>query len=105
MTFGMASAALYAGPVSHLLADSTPISEVPLWGVPIALCVGAVAGLLPDIDEPNAMLARGSWMPRQLGPLARLIGVIVSLPFKIGFFVLADGCLKITEALVRGYAG
>ena len=30
---------------------------------------------------------------------------VVSLPFKIGFFVLADGWLKITEALVRGYAG
>ena len=30
---------------------------------------------------------------------------VVLLPFKIGFFVLADGWLKITEALVRGYAG
>lgn len=30
---------------------------------------------------------------------------VVSLPFKIGFFVLADGWLKITEALIRGYAG
>lgn len=30
---------------------------------------------------------------------------VVSLPFKIGFFVLADGWLKITEALLRGYAG
>jgi flagellar biosynthesis protein FliP len=28
---------------------------------------------------------------------------VVSLPFKIGFFVLADGWLKITEALLRGY--
>ncbi len=30
---------------------------------------------------------------------------VVSLPFKIGFFVLADGWLKITEAVLRGYAG
>lgn len=29
---------------------------------------------------------------------------VVSLPFKIGFFVLADGWLKITEALLSGYA-
>ncbi len=30
---------------------------------------------------------------------------VVSLPFQVGFFVLADGWLKITEALIRGYAG
>ncbi|MEQ8557482.1 MAG: flagellar type III secretion system pore protein FliP [Henriciella sp.] len=30
---------------------------------------------------------------------------VVSLPFKVGFFVLADGWLKITEALLRGYSG
>ena len=29
---------------------------------------------------------------------------VVSLPFKLGFFVLADGWLKITEAVLRGYA-
>ena len=29
--------------------------------------------------------------------------VVVSLPFKIAFFVIADGWLKITEALLRGY--
>lgn len=29
---------------------------------------------------------------------------VVSLPFKLGFFVIADGWLKITEALIRGYA-
>ena len=29
---------------------------------------------------------------------------VVSLPFKLGFFVMADGWLKITEALLRGYA-
>lgn len=28
---------------------------------------------------------------------------VVSLPFKLGFFVLADGWLKITEAVLRGY--
>lgn len=30
---------------------------------------------------------------------------VVSLPFKLGFFVLADGWLNITEALLRGYMG
>lgn len=30
---------------------------------------------------------------------------VVSLPFKLGFFVLADGWLNITDALLRGYAG
>lgn len=29
---------------------------------------------------------------------------VVSLPFKLGFFILADGWLKITEAILRGYA-
>ena len=29
---------------------------------------------------------------------------VVSLPFKLGFFVLADGWLRITEAAIRGYA-
>lgn len=28
---------------------------------------------------------------------------VVSLPFKLAFFVMADGWLKITEALLRGY--
>ena len=28
---------------------------------------------------------------------------VISLPFKLGFFVLADGWLNITEALLRGY--
>lgn len=30
---------------------------------------------------------------------------VVSLPFKLGFFVLADGWLNITQAVLRGYAG
>lgn len=84
MAYGMASFAILAGPVSHTLGAP----EIPEWGIPIGLCVGAVAGLLPDIDEPNAMLARGSWVPRSLGPFARFIGMIVSLPFKIaGIFL------------------
>jgi inner membrane protein len=84
MSYGMASFAIMAGPVQHILG----VPEVPEWGIPIGLCVGAVAGLLPDIDEPNAMLARGSWVPRKLGPLARFVGTIVSLPFKIaGYFI------------------
>ena len=84
MTFGMASFAVMAGPVQHIVGAP----HVPVWGLPVGLAVGAVAGLLPDIDEPNAMLARGSWVPRSMGPLARFIGAIVSLPFKIaGIFI------------------
>lgn len=84
MAYGMASFAVLAGPV-HFVLDAP---EIPVWGIPIGLAVGAVAGLLPDIDEPNAMLARGSWVPYRLGPLARFLGVIVSLPFKIaGYFL------------------
>ena len=30
---------------------------------------------------------------------------IVSLPFKLAFFVMADGWTKLTAALLRGYAG
>ncbi len=30
---------------------------------------------------------------------------VVSLPFKLGFVVLADGWLKITESVLRGYTG
>jgi flagellar biosynthesis protein FliP len=30
---------------------------------------------------------------------------VVSLPFKLGFFILADGWLKVTEAVLRGYSG
>ena len=29
--------------------------------------------------------------------------VVVSLPFKLAFFVMADGWIKVTEALLRGY--
>ncbi|MEM7518200.1 MAG: flagellar biosynthetic protein FliP, partial [Planctomycetota bacterium] len=28
---------------------------------------------------------------------------VVALPFKLAFFVLADGWVKITESLLRGY--
>ncbi len=30
---------------------------------------------------------------------------VVSLPFKVGFFVLADGWLRITQAILTGYGG
>lgn len=85
MTFGMASFGVLAGPVAHIVPH---VPEVPVWGLPIGIAVGAVSGLLPDIDEPNAMLGRGSWVPRKLGPLARFLGMIISLPFKLtGYFI------------------
>lgn len=84
MAFGGAFFALMAGPVS--LVPGAP--EVPALMVPAGYFIGSVAGLLPDIDEPNAMLGRGSWMPRSLGPLARAFGAVISLPFRLVGMVL-----------------
>ncbi len=83
MAFGAAFAAVALGPGASTLG-----MDPPLWGVLAGTYVGAVAGLLPDIDEPNAMLARGSWLPRRLGPLhfgwlSKFVGMILALPFKL----------------------
>ncbi len=68
------------GPTLAALTDTqiTPIT--------FALAIGGatVAGLLPDIDHPNALLSRG-WMPfkKRTGPLGRLLGEFLSLPPRI----------------------
>lgn len=50
--------------------------------------------LIIDLIVASILMAMGMMM---------VPPVVVSLPFKIAFFVIADGWLKITEALLRGY--
>jgi inner membrane protein len=79
MAFGAAAAAVLIGPVAAV----TGVGETPAIMMPLAVYLGAVAGLLPDIDEPNAMFCRGSWLPK---PLRRTLGPLVwvaMLPFKL----------------------
>ena len=52
--------------------------------------------LIIDLIVASVLMAMGMMM---------VPPVIVSLPFKLAFFVMADGWIKITEALLRGYAG
>lgn len=78
MAFGSAFAVAAAGPLHHFTGVGPETPEV--WGMFAAAAIGSVAGLLPDIDEPNAMLGRGSWMPRAFGPAVRLLTRIASLP-------------------------
>lgn len=84
MAFGAAAGAVLVGPVAAV----TGVGEAPLLLMPLAVYAGAVAGLLPDIDEPNAMFCRGTWLPR---PLRRILGPLVwlaMLPFKmVGYLV------------------
>ena len=51
--------------------------------------------LVIDLAVASVLMAMGMMM---------VPPAVVSLPFKLGFFVLADGWLKITEALLQGYA-
>lgn len=79
MAFGAAAGAVLVGPVAAL----TGIAETPVLLMPAAVYLSSVAGLLPDIDEPNAMFCRGTWLPR---PLRRTLGPLVwlaMLPFKL----------------------
>lgn len=79
MSFGALSFTIMAGPVAQFAGG--PHVPTEMW--PAGLAIGAVSGLLPDIDEPNAMLGRGGWMPRALGPLLKAFAVVVSLPFRV----------------------
>ena len=85
MAFGAFSFALLAGPVNQTLGIGP---ETPALMAPIGLAVGSVAGLLPDIDEPNALLGRGGWMPKAMGPLLRALAMVISLPFRLIGMVL-----------------
>lgn len=50
--------------------------------------------LIIDLIVASILMAMGMMM---------VPPAVVSLPFKLAFFVMADGWLKITEALLRGY--
>ena len=52
--------------------------------------------LIIDLIVASILMAMGMMM---------VPPAIVSLPFKLAFFVMADGWMKITEALLRGYLG
>ncbi|MEO1569237.1 MAG: flagellar type III secretion system pore protein FliP [Pseudomonadota bacterium] len=81
-------------PSFFLLATSFMLSEIKH-----AFQIGFVIFLpflVIDLVVASVLMAVGMMM---------VPPTVVSLPFKLGFFVLADGWLKITEALLRGYAG
>jgi len=50
--------------------------------------------LMIDLIVASILMAMGMMM---------VPPAVVSLPFKLAFFVMADGWIKITEALLRGY--
>ncbi|HAY07778.1 MAG TPA: flagellar type III secretion system pore protein FliP [Hyphomonas sp.] len=80
-------------PAFSLLATSFMLSEIKH-----AFQIGFVIFLpfmVIDLVVASVLMAVGMMM---------VPPTVVSLPFKLGFFVLADGWLKITEALLRGYA-
>ncbi len=52
--------------------------------------------LIIDLIVASILMAMGMMM---------VPPAIVSLPFKLAFFVMADGWIKITEALLKGYTG
>lgn len=75
-----------------LLSTSFMLSEIKL-----AFQIGFVIFLpfmVIDLVVASILMAVGMMM---------VPPTVVSLPFKLGFFVLADGWLRITEALLRGY--
>ncbi len=80
-------------PTFSLLATAFMLSEIKH-----AFQIGFVIFLpfmVIDLVVASVLMAVGMMM---------VPPTVVSLPFKIGFFVLADGWLKITEALLSGYA-
>jgi flagellar biosynthetic protein FliP len=52
--------------------------------------------LVIDLVVASVLMAMGMMM---------VPPAVVSLPFKLAFFVVADGWVKLTEALLRGYVG
>ena len=82
------------GPSFALLSTAFMLSEIKH-----AFQIGFVIFLpflVIDLVVASVLMAVGMMM---------VPPTVVSLPFKVGFFVLADGWLKITEALLRGYSG
>ena len=82
------------GPSFALLSTAFMLSEIKH-----AFQIGFVIFLpflVIDLVVASVLMAVGMMM---------VPPTVVSLPFKVGFFVLADGWLKITEALLRGSSG
>ena len=80
-------------PSFALLSTSFMLSEIKT-----AFQIGFVIFLpfmVIDLVVASILMAKGMMM---------VPPTVVSLPFKLGFFVLADAWLKITEAVLRGYA-
>lgn len=80
-------------PTFSLLATAFMLSEIKH-----AFQIGFVVFLpfmVIDLVVASVLMAVGMMM---------VPPTVVSLPFKLGFFVLADGWLKITESVLRGYA-
>lgn len=80
-------------PAFSLLATAFMLSEIKH-----AFQIGFVIFLpfmVIDLVVASVLMAVGMMM---------VPPTVVSLPFKLGFFVLADGWLKVTEAVLRGYA-
>ncbi len=80
-------------PAFSLLATAFMLSEIKH-----AFQIGFVIFLpfmVIDLVVSSVLMAVGMMM---------VPPTVVSLPFKLGFFVLADGWLKITEAVLRGYS-
>ncbi len=76
---GMLFVAAGAPPIGSLLGfDFTPEQ------IAIGVGIGAVAGVLPDIDHPQSMITSGA-IPgfNKLGPIAKGIGYILSIPPRI----------------------
>lgn len=81
-------------PPLSLLVPSFMLSEIKR-----AFQIGFVIFLpflIIDLIVASILMAMGMMM---------VPPAIVSLPFKLAFFVMADGWVKITEALLRGYTG
>ena len=77
-----------------LLTASFMVSEIKL-----AFQIGFVIFLpflVIDLVVASILMAMGMMM---------VPPAVVSLPFKLAFFVMADGWLRITEALLTGYGG
>ncbi|MEM6410091.1 MAG: flagellar type III secretion system pore protein FliP [Pseudomonadota bacterium] len=80
-------------PTFSLLATSFMLSEIKH-----AFQIGFVIFLpfmIIDLVVASILMAVGMMM---------VPPTVVSLPFKLGFFVLADGWLRISEAVLTGYA-
>lgn len=73
---GMLAVAAFAPPISNTLGfDFTP------GQLAVGVAIGAISGVLPDIDHPKSMITHGI-IPgfKRLGPIAKALGWILSIP-------------------------